>query len=150
MSTIEQNKQIARRLIDEVFNGRRLDLLDEVLHPEFMSRGISAFPPSSPEKGPQAQRSIYEMFYAAIPDVRAETLDLIAEGDKVMIVDRFGGTRTGIFLGVPGDGKRIEWMVIHVYRFREGRIIEDAVMTDALAIVQQLGLDASALAPSAT
>ena len=38
---VETNKAIAARLI-EVFNDRRLDLLEHVLHPEFRGRGISA------------------------------------------------------------------------------------------------------------
>ena len=34
-------------------------------------------------------------------------------------------------------------MAIHIYTIRDGKIVEDAVMTDALAIVQQLGLASS-------
>ena len=41
----EANKAIALRLA-EVFNGRRLDLLEDVLHPEF--RGSDIFPLSPP------------------------------------------------------------------------------------------------------
>src|SRR5690242_21471203 len=80
----EENKAVALRLA-EVFNGRRLDLLEDVLHPEFHARGISAFPPSSPDVGPGARRKLYEMFYQAIPDARAEVLEVVAEGDKVVI-----------------------------------------------------------------
>ena len=29
---------------------------------------------------------------------------------------------------------------IHIYTIRDGKVLEDAVMTDALAIMQQLGL----------
>jgi hypothetical protein len=70
---IEANKAIVLRLA-EVFNDRRLDLLEEVLHPEFRGRGISAFPPESSKVGPGAQRGLYEIFYQAIPDVRAEVV----------------------------------------------------------------------------
>jgi predicted ester cyclase len=144
MSNLEANKAIALRLV-EVFNGRQLDLLEDVLHPEFRARGLSAFPPDGPEVGPDARRKLYEMFYQAIPDARAEVLDVIAEGDKVVIADRFGGTHRGEFFGRPGTGDRIEWMAIHIYTIRDGKILEDAVMTDSLAILQQLGL-----APSLT
>jgi hypothetical protein len=41
---LEANKAIALRLV-EVFNGRRFDLLEDVLHSEFRERGFSAFPP---------------------------------------------------------------------------------------------------------
>ena len=139
MFDLEANKAIALRLV-EVFNSRRLDLLEDVLHPEFRGRGISAFPPEGPEVGPGARRKLYEMFYQAIPDARAEVLDVVAEGDKVVLVDRFGGTHRGEFFGRPGTGDRIEWMAIHIYTMRDGKIVEDATMTDALAIVQQLGL----------
>ena len=144
MFDLETNKAIALRLI-EVFNGRRLDLLEDVLHPEFRGRGISAFAPDGPEVGPGARRKLYEMFLQAIPDARGEVLDLVAEGDKVVLVDRFGGTHRGEFFGRPGTGDRIEWMAIHIYTIRDGKVLEDAVMTDALAIAQQLGL-----APSLT
>jgi predicted ester cyclase len=142
--TLEANKSIALRLV-ELFNDRRLDLLEDVLHPEFRGRGISAFPPDSPGVGPGARRKLYEMFYQAIPDARAEVLDVVAEGDKVVVVDRFGGTHRGEFFGHPGTGNRIEWTAIHIYTIRDGKILEDATMTDALAIMEQLGL-----APNAT
>ena len=78
---LETNKAIALRLI-EVFNSRQLDLLEDVLHPEFRGRRISAFAPDEPEVGPGARRKLYEMFYQAIPDARAEVLDVVAEGDR--------------------------------------------------------------------
>ncbi|HEY1435904.1 MAG TPA: ester cyclase [Casimicrobiaceae bacterium] len=143
MFDLEANKAIALRLV-EVFNGRRLDLLEDVLHPEFRGRGISAFPPEGPEVGLGARRKLYEMFIQAIPDARGEVLDVVAEGDKVVLVDRFGGTHRGEFLGRPGTGDRIEWMAIHIYTIRDGKVLEDAVMTDSLAIMRQLGLATSA------
>ena len=138
MSDLETNKAIALRLI-EVFNSRQLDLLEDVLHPEFRGHGISAFAPDEPEVGPDARRKLYEGFIQAIPDARGDVLDIFAEGDKVVLVDRFGGTHRGEFLGRPGTGDHIEWMAIHFYTIRDGKVLEDAYMRDELAIVQQLG-----------
>jgi predicted ester cyclase len=135
MLDLKANKAIALRLV-EAFNGRQLDLLEDVLHPEFRERGLSAFPPVDPVVGPSARRKLYEMFYQAIPDARAEVLDVVAEGDKVVLVDRFGGTHRGEFLGRPGTGDRIEWIAIHIYTIRDGKVLEDAVMTDALAMMR--------------
>ena len=144
MFDLEANKAIALRLI-EVFNGRQLELLEDVLHPEFRGRGISAFAPDKPEVGPGARRKLYEMFLQAIPDARGEVLDVVAEGDKVVLIDRFGGTHRGEFLGRPGTGDHIEWIAMHIYTIRDGKVLEDAYMRDELAIMQQLGL-----APSLT
>ena len=115
IGSTEANKAIVLRLI-EVFNGRRLDLLEDVLHSEFRGRGISAFATEGPEVGSGARRKLYEMFLQAIPDARGEVLDVVAEGDKVVIVDRFGGTHRGEFFGHPGTGDRIDWMAIHISR----------------------------------
>ena len=111
---LEANKALVLRLA-EAFNDHRLDLVEEVLHPEFRGRGISAFATDGPEVGPGARRKLYEMFYQAIPDARAEVLDILAQGDKVVVLDRFGGTHQGEFFGRPGTGDRIEWMAIHIY-----------------------------------
>jgi predicted ester cyclase len=138
MCDLETNKAVALRLI-EVFNGRRLDQLEDVLHPEFRGRGISAVAPDEPEVGPGARRKLYEMFYEAIPDARGEVLDVVAEGDKVVLVDRFGGTHRGEFLGRAGTGDHIEWLAMHIYTIRDGKVLEDAYMRDELAIIEQLG-----------
>jgi predicted ester cyclase len=114
-------------------------LLEDVLHPEFRGRGISTFPPEGPEVGPGSRRKLSEMFYQAIPDARAEVLEIVAEGDKVVVVDRFGGTHHGEFLGRTGTGDRIEWTAIHIYTICGGKVLEDAYLRDELAIMQQLG-----------
>jgi len=84
------------------------------------------------------------MFLQAIPDARGDVLDVVAEDDKVVLVDRFGGTHRGEFLGRPGTGDRIEWMAIHIYTIRDGKVLEDTYMRDELAITRQLGLAPSA------
>jgi predicted ester cyclase len=108
--------------------------------PSFAGHGLSAFAPDKPEVGPGARRKLYQSFYQAIPDARGEVLDVVAEGDKVVLLDRFGGTHRGEFLGCPGTGNHIEWMAIHIYTIRDGKVLEDAYMRDELAIMQQLGL----------
>jgi predicted ester cyclase len=63
---------------------------------------------------------------------------------KILMVltshNRFGGTHRGELFGRPGTGDRIEWKAIYIYTIRDGKVLEDAVMMDALAIMQQLGL----------
>ena len=135
---LEANKALILRLV-EAFNDHRLDLVEEVLHPEIRGRGISAFPPVPLEVGTSARRRLYEMFYQALPDARVEVLDVVAEGDKVVLADRFGGTHRGEFLGRPGTGDHVEWLAIHFYTIRDGKVLEDAYIRDELAIMQQLG-----------
>jgi hypothetical protein len=68
MSRAEQaNKAIVRRLVAEVLNGGRLEVIDELYVPDL---------------APTARRWITP-FRASFPDVHMEVVELIAESDKV-------------------------------------------------------------------
>ncbi|MEL6467813.1 MAG: ester cyclase [Pseudomonadota bacterium] len=136
--TLETNKAVVTRLLEEVFNGRQLELLPEVLAPDFVLKPVAAFPPEE-AYGPDGMRAVYEGFYAGIPDVKAETLDMIAEGDIVMVYDRFGGTHEGLLGPFEATHKPLFWNVMHLYRLRDGKIVEDNVFVDVHGLMQQVG-----------
>jgi steroid delta-isomerase-like uncharacterized protein len=60
--------------------------------------------------------------------------------DNAMILDQeMTGSVPGTFLGLPGNGKRITFRVLHVFEFRDGLISRENVWLDVAAIQQQLG-----------
>ena len=136
--TPEANRALVTRLLEEAFNGRRLELLEEVLAPDFVMNPLAAFPPEK-EHGPEGMRGLYQAFYAAMPDVKAEVISIVAEGDRVMVIDNFGGTMTGQLGPHEPTGKRLSWSVAHLYRIRDGKIAEDNVLVDALGLLTQVG-----------
>jgi len=135
---LASNKAVVTRLLEHVFNGRNLDDLSEVLSPDFVLNPLAAFPPQK-AYGPEGMRAVYEGFYAGIPDVRAETISMVAEGDEVTVYDRFGGTHSGQLGPFAATNKPLHWNVIHLYRLRDGKIVEDNVLVDALGLMQQVG-----------
>jgi predicted ester cyclase len=48
------------------------------------------------------------------------------------------GTVPGEFLGIPGNGKRINFRLLHVWEFRDGRMSRENVWLDGAAISAQL------------
>jgi predicted ester cyclase len=121
----EHNKAIVRRLIEEVLNGGRLEVIDELY---------------APELAPAARRWIAP-FRSSFPDVRMEVVELIAEGDKV--VGRFtcSATHLGAWLGHGPTGRRFERVdEVSIFRLRDGRIIQVWSLEDTLGRLQQLGL----------
>jgi predicted ester cyclase len=105
---IEHNKATVRRLIEEVLNGGRLEVIDELY---------------APELAPTARRWITP-FRASFPDVRMEVVELIGEGD--MVVGRFtcSATHLGAWLGHAPTGRRFERVdEVSIFRLRDGRII---------------------------
>ena len=121
----EHNKAIIRRLIEEVLNGGRLEVIDELYAPELA----------------RAARRWIAPFRASFPDVHMEILELIAEGEKV--VGRFtcSATHQGAWLGHAPTGRRFERIdEVSIFRLRDGRIIQVWSLEDSLGRLQQLGL----------
>ena len=121
----QDNKAVIRRLIAEVLNGGRLEVVDELY---------------APELAPAARRWITP-FRVGFPDVQMEIVELIAEGDKV--VGRFtcSATHLGQWLGHAPTGRRFERVdEVAIFRLRGGRITEAWSLEDSLSRLQQLGL----------
>jgi predicted ester cyclase len=121
----ETNKATVRRLIAEVLNGGRLDVIDELYAP-----GLA----------PGARRWIAP-FRASFPDVHMEVVDLIAEGDQVVGRFRCSATHLGEWLGHAPTGRRFERVdEVSIFRFRDGRIVHAWSLEDSLSRLRQLGL----------
>ena len=119
------NKATVRRLVDEVFNGGHLEVIDELYAPELA--------------GP-AKRWIAP-FRASFPDVHMMIVELIAERDKV--VGRFtcSATHLGEWLGHAPTGRRFERVdEVSIFRLRDNRIVQVWSLADSLGRLQQLGL----------
>jgi predicted ester cyclase len=48
------------------------------------------------------------------------------------------GRAIGTFLGLPGNGRRITFRILHVFEFKDGLISRENVWLDGAAIQQQL------------
>jgi predicted ester cyclase len=121
----EANKAVVRRLVDEVFNGGHLELIDELYAAELALETRRWIAP----------------FRASFPDVHMEIVELIAEGDKV--VGRFtcSATHLGAWLGQAPTGRRFERIdEVWIFRFRDGKIMHTWSLEDTLGRLRQLGL----------
>ena len=94
----EENKALARRLIEEMFNRGNLDAADEIFAPDHVNHD-----PGSPEeiRGPEGFRGNVGVYGTAFPDMRITIEVQVAEWDK--LVTRWTGrvTNQGDLLGIP-------------------------------------------------
>ena len=119
------NKAIVIRLIGEVMNGGRLDVIEELYAPH-LQRG--------------ARRWI-EPFLHAFPDMHMEILALIEEGDVVACRFRCSATHLGVWRGQPATGRRFEQIdEVYFLTIRDGRIAAAWGLEDTHARLNQLGL----------
>jgi predicted ester cyclase len=95
MST-EDNKKIARRLLEEPFSKGNLDVLDEFCAPSYQHKNLGGLA--------ELKQAIVEL-RRGFPDIRQIVEEMIAEDDKVVSRVTWRGTHTGEFQGVAPTGK---------------------------------------------
>ena len=132
----EQNVAAIRRLIDEVWNRRQFDVVDELfapLAPIFESG--TALP-----AGPAGVKELIRAICDGFPDVRTEIEDLIDAGDKVVLRWSSVGTHQGDFQDIPPTNRKVTANGMAIYRFANGKIVEEWMNTDSLGVLKQLGV----------
>ena len=131
----EENKALARRILEDLVVALNLDNLDEyfaedvIVHVPFLD-----LPP-----GREGLRVLYSSFPGAISDVVLTFEDQIAEGDRVVTRWSSEFTHTGDLFGVPATGKRVKQSGIMIYRIRGGKVVEQWAEANMLGLMQQLG-----------
>lgn len=135
--SIEQNKALFRRMVEEVFNQRNVGLIDEILSTDFVER--EELPPGVPS-GREGVKQLTLMFHSAFPDFKATIDDMIAEGDKVVVRMTWRGTHKGEFMGIPATDKNVSFEVIDIVRFAGDKFAEHWGMMDNASLMQQLGV----------
>jgi hypothetical protein len=142
MFDLEANKAIALRLV-EVFNGRRLDLLEDVLHPE----SASADSQPSRQRAPRSDLALGESSTrrsiegSPTHEPRCSTLSRKATRSYSSIAS--AAPIVGSSSDVPARATASSGSRPPSTPFVTAKILEDAVMTDALAMTQKLGLGPS-------
>jgi predicted ester cyclase len=125
----EENKRIARRVLEELFEQGNLDAADELIHPDFVNHEA---PPNNPQ-GPQGMKETVAWLRGLWGPMRAEIEDEICEGDKVVARLTMHGHHVGEFLGKPPTGKEFAAEHIHIWRLVDGKVIEHWSVRDASA-----------------
>jgi steroid delta-isomerase-like uncharacterized protein len=129
------NKTLVRRTFEEVWNQGKLELIEELVDPNYISND-----PNNPGvRGPDGIRRLVLAYRAAFPDVRFTVEDQIAEGDQVVTRWTARGTHQGPLMGLPATGKQATVTGITISRISGGKVIEDIVSYDAMGLMQQLG-----------
>lgn len=94
--------------------------------------------PTGPVKGKAAAREFYEHLTASFR-TESEQPTRRYFTDTAMVLDQeMSGIAIGSFLGLPGNGRRITFRILHVFEFRDGLISRENVWLDSGAIIQQL------------
>lgn len=133
MST-EENKKLVLRWIEEAWEKKNLDIIDELHAPDYVGH-IVGFPGV---RGREAFKELFATFFAAFDDLHRANEFLIAEADKVVAYDTYRIKHTGEFAGIPPTGKEVTFTGIDIYRIVGGKIVEQWYEMDITGMLQQL------------
>jgi predicted ester cyclase len=93
-----------------------------------------------PESGPAAVKELIGAICAAFPDNHITIDDMIAAEDKVVLRWSSLGTHQGVIQGVAPTNRKVAANGIAIYRFADGKVVEEWMNTDQLGILRQLGV----------
>lgn len=119
MTMNEQNRALALRWMEEVWNQRREEAVDELMHADAVGHMEGG-----DVHGPAGFKIARAAFLEAIPDLRIDVEDSLAEGDQVVLRWRVTGTHRGAGLGIPPSGRRVEARGMSWFRLRDGKLAE--------------------------
>src|ERR671921_734324 len=118
--SLEENKALVRRFLEEQAKGN-LDVIDELLSPDFLDRGLV------PGQGPT--REDFKRTLAEILDafsILTFTIEeQIAEGDTVVTKYKERSIIRGEFGGLPPTGTEENFEGIYIHRIADGKITEE-------------------------
>ena len=134
MST-EQNKMQARRLFEEVWNSKNLEVLDEMVAPNFVfHNSVQTL------YGPEGFKQFANTYHTAFPEAHFTIEDVIAGGDTVALRWTARGTHNGELMGIPPTGKQVTVSGITITLISDGKTVESWGEFDALGMLQQIGV----------
>ncbi len=132
----QDSTQVVSRYLEEVINGRNLDLADELLAADV---AIDHAGVPGTVRTPAGFKQMIGAFTAAFPDIRATVEEIIGEGDTVAVRLTWRGTHEGEFNGIPASGRSFAVTGSAMYHVRDGRIARVWAELDTFALLQQIG-----------
>ena len=134
MMSLNDNKAVARRFIEEVFVKGNAGAVDELAAEDFTPHSWQ-----SVEPGRESLKKAIKRVFAGLSDVSMKIEDVIAEGDKVAVRLTSHAVHDGEFMGIPASGKSYTISETHIFRIEDGKVAEHWRDADMLGLMTQLG-----------
>ena len=129
------NMALVLYVVQKFWNEQNIDALDITHSPDAIAHN-PVIPGSPLDIDGYKQAAL--MHLVAFPDFRVTTENIIAEGDKVAIRWTVNGTHLGELMGILPSERPVTFTGVTIYRFAEGKIVENWWSYDALGMMQQI------------
>jgi predicted ester cyclase len=134
MDLIAKNKQVVREFTKTFKNEHNVDGIDHLFATDFKHNFRQPLP-----AGLVGFKEVGRMMNRVFPDVVVAEQDLIGNEDTVVERSSAVATHRASMMNEPPTNKQIRWTEIHIYRIRDGRIVEHWVEMSMLELLKQIG-----------
>ncbi|HWT65974.1 MAG TPA: ester cyclase [Terracidiphilus sp.] len=135
--TIDQNKQVVQRFIEECWNKGNLNSISE-----YLSDRVHFHDPAFPNMatGLQGARNHIDGCRKGFPDMKITIDDTIAERNEVVVHWTVRGTHQGQFLGMQPTHKKVAIDGTSIFRLEGSKIAETHASWNVASLMGQLGI----------
>jgi predicted ester cyclase len=126
---IEENKSLVRRFFDAVLRDDPT-VFDEIVAPDYNDHLAVQSP------GRENLKQYFAGLRSAFPDLELPIMHMVAEGDKVAVLNAVRGTQEGKYEGLHATGNRIDATAFQLYRIENGRLAEHWEIPDNATITR--------------
>ena len=140
---METHRQVIQRIVDELFNQDRYDIIDELYNDELRNHDKSL--PNQPDSKQELVK-LLQFHRRAFPDLKYSLQTVLCEGDMTAFRWTVNGTHTGPLGDVAPTGNPFKVEGMSFAKFVDGKISVIWQLHDTEAIYTQLGLPPIAIA----
>ena len=130
------------RALEAIVAGKTalMAVVDELLAPNYLVHGGA--PSVTPDR--EGFKKLFAGFYMMYSDIYMTIEDMIAEGDKVVVRETWGGTpNVPVFekmRGITPTVNKINVKQVDIFRILDGQIVEHRIFRDNLDYFKQIGM----------
>ena len=132
-----ESEALLRRITEEIWNGRQVELIDELIAEGFVDHVDL---PGLEGGGRDRYRASVQMMHTAFSDYHEEIEFVVADDERAVSYVRLTGTHDGDLMWLPPTGRPVDVRAMGVLRFENGQAVERWGIGDTLTQMQQLGL----------
>lgn len=128
-------KHTVRLIIEEVYGQGRVELLDALCHPSYLSHD-----PLVGDADLAGVKAYVRLLRACFPNLDPQILGLYVDGDTAIAWWRIQGNLLRRLLDVEPHGQHITLEGMTLFQFEDGKLIEDSSHWDTFGYLRQLGV----------
>ena len=130
----EANKRTVSLIFTEIFGKWRIAENEHIYSPDYVGH-------AGDQVYTRAQdRAAVEGWKTFSPEGKMTILQLVAEGDRVVVLWTGEGVNTGAGNGLPATGRPFRVTAMTMFRLEGGKIVEEWNVFDNYSLLSQLGL----------